>query len=72
VKTQKELIDAMRVISDEAYESGFSFCAALTTRDGTPSATIFCGEPLGEPLRVLRLTALIEDKVTEYFRAENP
>jgi len=67
MKTRNELIDAMHTISDEAHQSGFSFCAALTTSDGTPSATIFCGEPL----RVLGLTVLIKENATGHIRREN-
>jgi len=46
MKTETELIEALRVVADEASKSGFNFCAALSSPAPRPCTTIICGEPL--------------------------
>jgi hypothetical protein len=61
MKTLDEIIEAMHVITNEANNSGFSFCAAIAPTLPDPITTIFCGESL----KIIGLTDVIKINVFE-------
>jgi hypothetical protein len=60
MKTFDEINEAMRIVANEAYKSGFTFCGAIVS-DDDPVTTIFCGESL----KIIALTEVIKANVFE-------
>lgn len=47
MKTFEEIEEALRNVSKEAHESGFSFCAAVSPNEDVGHSGVFkCGRPL--------------------------
>lgn len=62
MKTFEEIEEALRNVSKEAYDSGFTFCAAVTVNNDSGRSVFF---KCGRPLLVLGLAEMIQSVTTK-------
>lgn len=64
MKTMDEMIEAMDIMTKEASDSGFTFCAGITK--GTPDkvTVMYCGEQV----KLLGVTEVIKAAVFDEYR----